>query len=121
MTSSKAYQDHPAHVLEFDAAPVHARVSIGSEIIAETSSGLNLREGRYPAVIYFPREDVRMDRLRASDHQTHCPFKGDASYFDHPSVEQIAWSYDDPFDQMLEIRGHLAFYADRAEIEIVSG
>ena len=132
MAKSEAYDRHPEHLLELDESRVRARVRVGSEVIAATENGLNLREGRYPAVVYFPREDVRMDRLTASEHHTHCPFKGDASYFDYrggesesvdsgpKGIEQIAWAYEDPFDQMLAIRGFLAFYSDRVTIEIES-
>jgi uncharacterized protein (DUF427 family) len=72
-----------------------------------------------------------MDLLARSKHSTHCPFKGDASYFDfigqrvcqpavqQKEIEQVAWSYEDPFDQMAEIRDHLAFYSDRVHIEIL--
>jgi uncharacterized protein (DUF427 family) len=132
MSRSEAYDRHPEHLLEFDDALVRARVRVGSEVIAATENGLNLREGKYPAIVYFPREDVRMDRLATSDHHTHCPFKGDASYFDSrgggsenadtdpAGIEHIAWAYEDPFDQMLAIRGHLAFYTDRVTIEIDS-
>jgi uncharacterized protein (DUF427 family) len=64
-----------------------------------------------------------MDRLESSDLSTHCPFKGDASYFRyaaddaHEASEEVAWSYETPFDQMATIRGHLAFYADRVTVE----
>jgi uncharacterized protein (DUF427 family) len=121
MASSPAYEKHPNHRLEFDEARVPLRVIANGEVIAETQRGLNLREGRYPAVVYIPREDVRMDKLDSSDHSTHCPFKGDASYFDYKGASgetnQIAWSYETPFDQMEAIRDHLAFYADRVTIE----
>jgi uncharacterized protein (DUF427 family) len=135
MTHSTAYDEYPQHRLEIDDQRVALRVSVDGEVIAETKRGLNLHEGRYPDVVYVPREDVRMDRLTSSDHITHCPFKGDASYFDyrgdyrenvpaesegaseHP---QIAWSYESPFDQMEAIRDHLAFYADRATLEVLS-
>ena len=121
MALSPAYEKNPGHTLTIDDQRVGLRVSIGDVVVAETTLGLNLREGRYPAVVYVPRDDVHMDRLARSDHSTHSPFKGDASYFDFAGasspIEQIAWSYEDPFDQMAEIRDHLAFYPDRARIE----
>jgi uncharacterized protein (DUF427 family) len=125
MALSKAYARFPDHRIEIDEAGIGVKVSRGSTLVAETKRGLHLREGSYPAVVYVPREDVRMDRLERSDHTTHCPFKGDATYYDlnndlnadDPRTRQIAWSYEDPFDQMLAIRGYLAFYSDRVEIE----
>lgn len=124
MAQSKAYAKFPQHRIEIDDERVHVRVTLHGEILADTSRGLNLREGKYPAVVYIPREDVAMDRLRRSDLSTHCPFKGDASYFasrnDAAATAEVAWSYETPFDQMLAIRDHLAFYADRVEIEASS-
>lgn len=123
MARSTAYDRHPEHTLAFDDAPAGLRVRVGDVVVAETRRGRLLREGRYPPVVYVPREDVAMERLARSDHSTHCPFKGDATYYDladragAEGVEQLAWSYEDPFDQMEAIRGHLAFYPDRATLE----
>ncbi|MBB4402909.1 uncharacterized protein (DUF427 family) [Agrobacterium tumefaciens] len=58
-----------------------------------------------------------MDELDPSDTSTHCPHKGDASYFSARSgaARDDAWSYEDPFDHMLMIKGYLAFYPDRVD------
>ena len=128
MSRSTAYDKYPQHTISIDEEPVALRVTIDGEVLAETKRGLALREGKYPAVVYVPREDVRMDILSVSTHSTHCPFKGDASYFDYqgksrpdgaqgPQRPQVAWSYEAPFDQMEAIRDHLAFYPDRVTLE----
>ena len=121
MPRSPAYEKYPEHTLRFDEERVCVRVLVGETLIAESRNALNLHEGRYPATLYLPREDVLLEKLAQSDHSTHCPFKGDATYFDFvdgaTDVPQVAWSYENPFDQMLEIRDHLAFYSDRALIE----
>jgi uncharacterized protein (DUF427 family) len=124
MARSTAYEEHPQHRIEIDDERVGIRVTLNGEVLADTRCGLNLREGSYPAIVYIPREDVNLDRLTASDHSTHCPFKGDASYYDYLGsdrengpAQQVAWSYETPFDQMVAIRGHLAFYSDRVTIE----
>ncbi len=124
MTRSTAYDDHPQHTLALDDASAAVRVRVGATVIAETRRGLTLREGAYPPVVYVPREDCAMDQLASVDHSTHCPFKGDASYFDFAGegldrVEHVAWSYEDPFDQMEALRDHLAFYADRVIMEAI--
>ena len=127
MTLSNAYEKYPDHRIEIDDERVGLRVTANGQVLAETSKGLNLREGSYPAVVYVPRDDVQMDRLERSDHSTHCPFKGDASYYDCRASEgeeggallQVAWSYEDPFDQMASIRDHLAFYPERVTIESI--
>jgi uncharacterized protein (DUF427 family) len=124
MALSPAYEKFPQHRIEIDDERVHVRVTLDGEVLADTRRGLSLREGKYPVVIYIPREDVAMNRLRRSSVSTHCPFKGDASYFasghDAAATTEVAWSYETPFDQMLAIRDHLAFYADRVEIERIS-
>ena len=78
-----------------------------------------MREAGCPPVIYVPREDVRMARLSVTAQTTHCPYKGDASYFVVSDAgtrrETIAWSYEDPYPAMAAIRGHLAFYPDRVD------
>ncbi len=127
MARSEAYDRYPEHVLEFETSAARIRVWIGSDMLAETDRGLSLKEANYPVVVYIPREDVRMELLEASAHpKTHCPFKGDANYFDYRNaksrpegeqVQPVAWSYTDPFDQMLDIKGLIAFYSDRVTID----
>lgn len=131
MTRSDAYDRHPEHPLAFDDEPAAVRVRVGDCVVAETLRGLVLREGRDLPVVYVPRSDVKMDRLARNPKTTHCPFKGDASYFDFVGegkrkgedegsdarITECAWSYEAPFEQMAALAGHLAFYADRAAIE----
>jgi uncharacterized protein (DUF427 family) len=60
---------------------------------------------------------VRMERLVRTDHQTYCPFKGEASYYSlRDGPENAVWTYEQPYDEMLAIREHLAFYPDKVEI-----
>lgn len=92
------------------------RVTFKGEVIADTRNAVELKEGDYPAVFYIPRQDVRMERLARTTHTTHCPFKGDASYFSIANgPENAAWSYEQPYDEMLEIRDLLAFYPDKVD------
>ena len=79
-----------------------------------------LKEASYPPVIYFPRVDVTTDLLSRTERSTHCPYKGDATYFtlsvDGQIAPNVIWSYETPFPAMEAITGHLAFYADRVDI-----
>ena len=90
-------------------------VRAGGAVLAESKNALELSEGDYPAVIYFPRDDIAMAFLDETDHSTHCPHKGDASYFSiitkSQTLENAAWSYEDPKDDVARIKDHLAFYA----------
>lgn len=63
---------------------------------------------------YFPPASVTPGVLEPTDHTTHCPWKGDASYsdvvVDGERAENAAWHYPAPFDAAAEIEGHVAFY-----------
>jgi uncharacterized protein (DUF427 family) len=89
-------------------------VRAGGAVLGESSDALELREGDHPPVIYFPRDDVAMAFLDASDKSTHCPLKGDASYFSvvtkSTTLQDVAWSYESPKEDVARIKDHLAFY-----------
>lgn len=53
-------------------------VRAGGAVLGESSNALELVEGSYTPVIYFPREDIAMAFLDDSDSTSHCPHKGDA-------------------------------------------
>lgn len=90
-------------------------VRAGGAVIAESTRAVQLVEEGYDPVIYFPRDDVAMAFLDASDHRTTCPFKGEARYFSIMSKSTTytngVWSYETPNAEVAAIAGHLAFYA----------
>lgn len=97
-------------------------VRAGGAVLAESKNALELTEGDYPAVIYFPRDDIAMAFLDETDHSTHCPHKGDASYFSivtkSQTLNNAAWSYENPREEVSRIKGHLAFYpSDTVAVE----
>ena len=112
----------PDHSITIEPTPARVRVLWRGQVLADTRNALVLREARYPAVNYLPREDVDMARLTRSAHGTYCPFKGDCSYFNLPGEDEsganAVWSYETPFDAVAAIKDHLAFYPDRVEIEV---
>jgi uncharacterized protein (DUF427 family) len=114
---------HPDHAISLHQSADLVRVSLYGQPVAESRRSVILRETGYPDVHYLPRGDVDMGRLAASDHTTYCPFKGQASYWNiqvsDGEAEEAAWSYEAPFDEMASLKGHIAFYADRADVEIV--
>ena len=89
-------------------------VRAGGAVLGESSNVLELSEGDYPPVIYFPREDIAMAFLDRTEKSTHCPHKGDASYYSivtrSTTLENAAWSYEAPYEAVARIKDHLAFY-----------
>jgi uncharacterized protein (DUF427 family) len=96
--------------------PKRVRVMFRGEAIADSGDALALEEGSYPVVYYIPRKDVKMERLERTTHSTHCPYKGDASYFSiRGGPANAVWSYEQPKDGVAAIREHLAFYPDKVD------
>lgn len=89
-------------------------VRAGGAVLGESTNALELTEGDYPPVIYFPRGDIAMAFLDDSDETSHCPHKGDARYFSvvtkSRTLKNAVWSYEDPKADVAEIKDHLAFY-----------
>jgi uncharacterized protein (DUF427 family) len=94
-------------------------VKAGGKTIADSKNALALKEASYPVAIYIPRADANMELLERSEHQSYCPYKGDASYFSIPSggkrSENAVWTYESPYESVSEIENHLAFYPDRVD------
>lgn len=98
-------------------------VRAGGAVIGESKNALELHEGSMNPVIYFPREDIAMAFLDASDKMTTCPHKGQANYFSIQAksgpVADSVWSYETPIDAVARIAGHLAFDTSRVTVERV--
>jgi uncharacterized protein (DUF427 family) len=107
----------PAPHIRIAPAGRSVRVTFKGELIADSADALALKEGDYPVAYYFPRKDVKMDRLARTGHRTHCPYKGDASYYSlKDGPENAVWTYEQPFDAMAAIKDLVAFYPDKLEI-----
>jgi uncharacterized protein (DUF427 family) len=112
------YRKDPAHEVELLREGMRVKVLVEGEVIADSEDALTMRESDHAPVYYLPRRHVRMDRLVRSAHRTHCPYKGDASYFSLAggrAIENAVWSYEDPYDEVGCIKDRLAFYADRVD------
>lgn len=96
-------------------------VRAGGAVISESANALELSEGSYEPVIYFPRADIAMAFLDRSEKITHCPHKGDASYFSvvtkSVTLKDTAWSYETPHDEVAQIAVHIAFYGGDITVE----
>ena len=113
----------PDHPIAITANPKRVRICAGGVVIADTTHALTLKEARYAAVQYIPRQDADMTLLSRTDRTTHCPYKGDANYFSVAAggmaLDNAVWTYETPFPAMAEITGYLAFYPAKVTIEEV--
>jgi uncharacterized protein (DUF427 family) len=109
----------PDHPISVEPATSRVVVTVGGKTVADSRSALTLREADYPGVYYIPREDADLSLLERTEHQTYCPYKGDASYFSIlPAGERgtnAVWTYEAPYDAVNPIKDHLAFYPDRVD------
>ncbi len=97
-------------------------VRAGGAVLGESRNALELTEGSYPPVIYFPRGDIAMAFLEKTDKSTTCPHKGMASYYSivtkSTTLDNAAWSYETPKEAVADIKDHLAFYeSDTVAVE----
>ena len=96
-------------------------IRAGGAVLGESRNALELTEGSYRPVIYFPRADLAMAMMDVSPTTSTCPWKGKASYFslvtEAGTIRDAAWSYEAPKAGMEAIAGHLAFYPDKVTVE----
>ena len=108
-----------AHTLYFEDSPRRVRVILGGETVADSRRAKLLHETGHLPVYYFPRDDVRMDLFEETDHSTHCPFKGDASYWSVKVGDKVAenavWGYPEPIDSAPPLAGYVAFYWNKMD------
>lgn len=110
----------PKYVIDFEPSRKAVKVDFNGVAVAYSKRAMILRETRMAPVHYLPRDDVRMEFLVPSDHQTHCPFKGNASYW-HVVVgdkraENAVWSYQEPLPEAAAITGYMAFYWNKMDV-----
>ncbi len=96
-------------------------VRAGGAVLGESNAALELTEGDYPTVTYFPRADIAMAFLEPSDTVSTCPHKGQATYYGIVAksglIKDAAWSYESPVKGMEQIEGYLAFYPSKVAVE----
>lgn len=111
----------PDYRVDLDPSPQRVTARLGDAVLADSERALVVRETKHAPVVYFPREDVRFDRLERTGHQTFCPFKGEASYWSlrlgDRVEENLVWSYEAPFAEVAGLKDYVAFWPDRVEWE----
>ena len=115
---SPGFRDHPEHTITVEPLGKHVTVRSNGTTIASSDDALLLKEHTYPGVVYIPFADIDFGKLSATETSTHCPFKGDASYWSvKDGATDAMWAYQHPYDEMAEIKDHGAFYPNRVTIE----
>ena len=93
-------------------------MSIGGEIVADTTRAVALFETGLPTRWYIPREDVLAELIRNDGHRTTCSYKGHATHWDVAGETAIAWSYELPLNDAMPVRSMICFYNERVDIEL---
>jgi adenylate cyclase len=103
--------------IRLEPSKKRVRVEFNGAWIADSERALVVHETRLPPAYYFPAEDVRMDLLAKTEFRTHCPFKGNASYWTLKVGDQVAenaaWAYEEPYREAEKIRGYVSFYRNK--------
>lgn len=111
----------PGHTITIAPYPKAVTIKLGEVVIASTEKALALREASYPPVLYIPFDDIYFEHLPASETSTHCPYKGDASYWSvtgqGKGEADVMWAYRHPYDEVQAIKDHGAFYPTKVTID----
>ena len=117
------FAKRPDYALAIAPAEGRMQALLDGAVIADSADAIAMTEQNHDPVFYFPRGDVRMDRLTRTGHDTFCTFKGHASYWTTEAggrrEENVAWSYEAPYDEIREITGMIALYQDRMKLEVL--
>jgi uncharacterized protein (DUF427 family) len=111
--------DGPRHRIWFQPHPRRMRAEVAGRTLLDTTSGYLLHESNIPPRLYVPAADLDRDLLVPTDHTTHCPFKGDASY--HSIVvgdatrQNAVWSYPRPKPEAAWLAPFASVYWEMAD------
>jgi uncharacterized protein (DUF427 family) len=109
----------PAHRLFFEPDARRLRAYVGDSVLLDTTRAQLLHETGIRPVAYAPLEDFAEDLMERTQSSTHCPFKGDASYWTVRVGDEVRedaiWSYEAPLEESSWLRGYAALYFDRAD------
>jgi uncharacterized protein (DUF427 family) len=110
----------PYHRIDILASSRHVRIELDGVTVAETRQPRILFETGLPPRYYMPLTDAQIGLLRPSATQTHCPYKGTASYWSvdtgHGVHEDVAWMYREPLPESQKIAGLVCFYDEKADV-----
>jgi uncharacterized protein (DUF427 family) len=102
------------------ASSRHAQVVVDGVTIADSQQPRILFETGLPPRYYFPLSDIRLDLLTPSSTETHCPYKGTATYwsleFAGHRYDDFIWIYRSPLPESQKIAGLASFYNEKVDL-----
>jgi len=111
--------DGPEHKILFSPFPRRIRAVYAGETLVDTEGAMLLHETNILPMLYVSIGDVRFDLLTKTGHSTHCPYKGDASYWTITSggrtSENSVWGYEAPVEEAPWLEGYVAMYWDHLD------
>lgn len=121
-TPAPGFAKHPDYAVDIEPSTARVRVHAGNTLVADSVRALKVSETNLPPVWYVPMADVAQELLIKTTTSTHCPFKGDASYWRVEAgdtvVDDALWGYENPFTECLPLQNHVAFYPNRVTIDV---
>jgi len=115
------YPPNPYHRVDIRPTRRRLRVEVAGTTLVDTDETIILFETALSTKLYVATERVRTDLLLRSDTTSWCNYKGEATWWTAVIgdlvVEDVGWSYEDPLDESLAIRGHLSFDPGRADVQ----
>ena len=112
--SAPGFAKHPGYRLELMPCAKRVRVKFGGEMIIDSTRAILMLESTYVPVYYFPWQDFKSEFADKTAHRSHCPFKGNASYWTlkagGKTAENAVWGYEAPYDEAHQLAGMVALY-----------
>ncbi len=109
----------PAHKLLMQPFPRRVRAEFAGRTVLDTTRGVLLHETAILPQLYVPEQDLDASAFTPTDHSTHCPFKGDATYrsltVGDRTVENALWAYPEPVATAPWLEGYAALYWSAAD------
>jgi uncharacterized protein (DUF427 family) len=94
----------------FRTDPETAMKATWNGVVIAESDDTVVVEGNH----YFPEAALRREYITASDHRSHCPWKGEARYYSldvgGKANPDAVWYYPDPKPAAAQIKGRVAFW-----------
>lgn len=104
------------------ASSRQVRVDVGGVTVAASAAPRILFETGLPPRYYLPLTDVRMELMEPSQTVSHCPYKGDASYWslviDGSRHDDFMWCYRSPFPESQKVAGLACFLNEKVDLYV---